>query len=284
MQFAQFHLHAQIEERHWWFIARRRILTEVVQGVLPPSPRASTIVDVGCGTGANLAGLADRYDCVGIDTSAEAIRLARSRFPAVKFIHGMAPRDLGEIMDRAAVVMLCDVLEHVPDDFELFSELLAAARPGAYFLLTVPADRSLWSEHDRAFGHYRRYSAPRLAEIWQGLPVEPIFVSHFNARLYPLVKAVRTWNRLRRRAAGEAGTDFRMPSRAVNRALARCFAGEWHRLARLARGESVSPYRRGVSLMALVRREAGLVEPRTRPGHVAVDDFDPAADLHPAVV
>ncbi|MEX0978698.1 MAG: class I SAM-dependent methyltransferase [Pirellulales bacterium] len=282
MQSAQFQLHAQIEERHWWFVARRRILIDVVQGVLPPSSPASTIIDVGCGTGANLAGLAEWYDCVGIDTSADAVRLARCRFPGVKFIHGSAPHDLGPIIQRAALFLLCDVLEHVPDDFALFSNLLAAAPPGAYFLMTVPADLALWSEHDRAFGHYRRYNAQRLEQLWQGLPVEPIFVSHFNARLYPIVKAVRSWNRLRRRAAGEAGTDFRMPSGAVNRALGGCFAGERHKLARLARGETVAPYRRGVSLMALVRRECGLVEPRTRPGHVAVDDFDPAADLQPA--
>ena len=279
MQSAQFQLHAQIEERHWWFVARRRILTEVVQGVLPPSSPASTIIDVGCGTGANLAGLADRYDCVGIDTSADAIRLARSRFGAVKFIQGSAPRDLGPIIERAALILLCDVLEHVPDDFAMLSELLAAARPGCYFLMTVPADLSLWSEHDRAFGHYRRYSTRRFEQLWQGLAVEPVFVSHFNSRLYPIVKAVRSWNRLRRRSAGEVGTDFRMPGSAVNRALGGCFAGERHKLARLARGESVSPYRRGVSLMALVMREGGLVQPRSMPGHIAVDDFDPTADV-----
>ena len=39
----------------------------------------------------------------------------------------------------------------------MLSGLLAAAAPGAYFLLTVPADESLWSEHDESFGHYRRY-------------------------------------------------------------------------------------------------------------------------------
>jgi SAM-dependent methyltransferase len=277
MQSAQFQLHAQIEERHWWFVARRQILTEVVRAVLPPTSPPATIVDVGCGTGANLAGFAKQYACVGIDTSADAIRLARSRFPEVEFIHGLAPHDLGTTMDRAALVMLCDVLEHVPDDFALFSELFAAAQEGTYFLLTVPANLALWSEHDRAFGHYRRYTAPRLEQIWQGLPVEPIFVSHFNSRLYPLVKAVRSWNRLRRHSAGEAGTDFRMPRPMVNRVLCQCFAGERHNLARLARGQSVSPYRQGVSLMALLRREAGFVEPRTKPGHIAADTFDPAA-------
>jgi SAM-dependent methyltransferase len=278
MQSAQFQLHAEIEQQHWWFVARRQILTDVIHAVLPPS-RETTIVDVGCGTGANLAGLADRYDCVGIDTSADAIRLAQSRFPGVKFIRGFAPRDLGSIVERARLILLSDVLEHVPDDFAMFSELLAAVQPGTFLLVTVPAELALWSEHDRAFGHYRRYDRQRLAQIWEGLPARPVFVSPFNARLYPVVKAVRRWSRVCGRSAGEAGTDFRMPASLVNEALSRCFSGERKRLSRLARGEAARPYRRGVSLMALLERGDGAVEPRIKPSDAAADYFDPAAEL-----
>ena len=86
--------------------------------LLPPSPEA-TVIDVGCGTGANLASLAADYRCIGIDTSPEAIRLARKRFPGVHFIHGFAPADLGRLIDDARLVLMMDVLEHVPDDFRL---------------------------------------------------------------------------------------------------------------------------------------------------------------------
>jgi SAM-dependent methyltransferase len=278
MQSAQFQLHAQIEQRHWWFVARRQILTAVVNTVLPPAPD-TTIVDVGCGTGANLAGLADQYECVGIDASSEAIRLAKDRFPRARFIHGFAPRDLGPIMDRARMVLLTDVLEHVSDDFSLFSELLAAARPGTFFLVTVPADLALWSEHDKAFGHYRRYDRERFEQIWRGLPVAQRFVSHFNSRLYPVVKTIRGWNRWRGRTGGVAGTDFSLPGPLSNFLLTRCFGGERHRLVRLAQGEVVTPYRTGVSLIALLQREAGSVEPRSKPEDVACDYFDPAAEL-----
>lgn len=284
MQTAQFHLHARIEQRHWWFVARRQILADVIHAALPPSSPERTIIDVGCGTGGNLAHLADDYECIGIDTSAEAIRLARRRFAGVQFIRGLAPRDLGPIMDRAGLILLSDVLEHVADDFKLFSELLAAAQPGAHFLITVPANLALWSEHDRAFGHYRRYDPGRLAQLWQDLPARPVFVSYFNTRLYPVVRAIRLWGSLRHQATGEAGTDFRMPSDRVNRALARCFAGERHRLARLARGEDARPYAHGVSLMALLEREPGPLEPRRKPSHVAADYFDPAAEEAAAAI
>jgi SAM-dependent methyltransferase len=278
MQTAQFQLHADIEQRHWWFVARRRILSDVIQAVVPPSP-GTTIVDVGCGTGANLADLAGRYDCVGIDTSADAIRLARQRFADIRFIQGFAPRDLGSLIERARLVLLSDVLEHVSDDFALFSELLSAVRPGTYLLVTVPAELALWSEHDESFGHYRRYDAARLGQVWQGLAARPVFVSYFNARLYPIVKLVRRWNRWRNRSGGEAGTDFRLPGRWTNTALTHAFAGERRRLVRLARREPERPYARGVSLMALLERLPGETSPRTRPASVAADYFNPAAQL-----
>src|SRR5256885_16595250 len=95
MQSAQFQLHAQIEERHWWFAARRRILGELVRYAAPPAAnRQSFLVDIGCGTGANLAAFTGDYRCIGVDTSAEAIQLASSRFPEATFICGFAPHDV----------------------------------------------------------------------------------------------------------------------------------------------------------------------------------------------
>jgi SAM-dependent methyltransferase len=283
MQSDQFELHADIEERHWWFVARRQILTSVINAVLPPSP-ATTIIDVGCGTGANLGSLAAEYDCVGIDTSSQAIRLAKRRFPQVRFLHGQAPRDLLPFMDRARLVLLTDVLEHVPDDFHLLSDLLAAAKPGTFFLLTVPADLSLWSRHDETFGHYRRYDRKRFEQIWRGLPVDQRFVSYYNSRLYPAVKAVRLWNRWRGQSAGLVGTDFRLPSPLVNDVLTRCFAGEQSRLVRLAQETSRRSYGRGVSLMALLVRQRGPIEPRHKPADLASDAYNPAAELVTATV
>jgi len=257
MQSAQFQLHARIEERHWWFVGRRRILRDVVREVLPPQT-GRMVVDVGCGTGANIAGLADDYDCVGIDTSQEAISLARERFPQVRFLCGYAPQDLGATASQADLFLLTDVLEHVPDDRALLTQLLREAKAGAFCLLTVPADMSLWSEHDVSFGHYRRYDLEQLSQVWAGLPVTALAVSYFNAKLYAAVKAVRAWNRRRRKAAGEAGTDFRLPSRPMNAALELLFASESRTLIDLLHHRRREGFRAGVSLLALLRREPDL--------------------------
>jgi SAM-dependent methyltransferase len=257
MQSAQFQLHAQIEEKHWWFVARRRILKDIVREVLPPD-RNAIVIDVGCGTGANIAALARDYRCVGIDTSAEAVELATARFASVQFLCGLAPGDLGSLAQQARLFLLTDVLEHVRDDAGLLGELVAAASPGAYFLITVPADMALWSQHDVAFGHYRRYTLPELADLWARLNVTTRLLTYYNTRLYRLVKVIRTFNRLRHRTGGAAGTDFSSPARPVNFILERVFVGERRRLLRLLRGDSRRRFRRGVSLIALLEKSGGL--------------------------
>jgi SAM-dependent methyltransferase len=275
MQNAQFQLHAQIEERHWWFVARRRILADLIASVLPLSS-GGLVLDVGCGAGANLAALARDYRCVGIDASAVAIELAEQRFPGIEFLCGYAPDDVpSETLAATRLIMLNDVLEHVRDDYLLLSTLLAAAQPGTMFLLTVPAGPELWSPHDEAFGHFRRYQKADFCALWNELPVTPRLVGYFNARLYPLIWSIRRWNRFRGAAQGRAGTDFNLPAPWMNRALTNLFAGERRRLARMIRQPSVRGYRRGVSLVALLERESGEILPRTKPAGAAADLFDP---------
>ncbi len=277
MQTAHFELHADIEERHWWFVGRRRILRAVVAKLLPPS-RSTTVIDVGCGTGANLAYLARDYRGIGIDTSVDAIRLARKRFTGAEFIEGYAPEDLGKRVDDARLITCMDVLEHVPDDFALCSSLVAALKPGAFLLITVPAEPQLWNRHDESYGHYRRYEARRFARIWDGLPVEPLLVSHFNSRLYPVVKAVRKINRWRGsdRVVGRDGTDMALPPALANRALESIFAGEARTLCRALDGRGRG-YRKGVSLMAVLRRLPGTSGIRLKPADLAADLYDPIA-------
>ena len=84
----QFELNARIEEEHWWFCARRQIIEKLVRHLLPPADDVS-IIDVGCGTGANIAALSRDYRGIGIDPSADAIEFASSRFSDVEFDPGL---------------------------------------------------------------------------------------------------------------------------------------------------------------------------------------------------
>lgn len=272
MRREQFQVNFDTELSHWWFVARREILGQLVAQVLAPDPSA-TVIDVGCGTGGNIGALADRYRCVGIDPSTEAIELARERYPGVRFVCGRAPDDLGNLAAEADLFLLTDVLEHVPDDFDLLSRVLTTARPGCHVLITVPADMSLWSGHDESHGHYRRYDSARLARVWEGLPVSVLLESHFNSRLYPAIKLARLWNRWRGRTTGPAGTDVKLPPPVVNRTLRGIFEGESRVLTQLLSGDRPHGYGYGVSLVAILRKEAGHIAPRTKPAGLAPDCY-----------
>jgi trans-aconitate methyltransferase len=274
MQSAQFQLHASLEDSHWWFTGRRRIMQDLVREILPASG-APTVIDVGCGTGANLAALDEDYTCVGIDPSDEAIELARRRFPGCRFLCGNAPDDLGEVLEAARLILLMDVLEHVPDDFAFLSGLLAASRPGTRFLVTVPANPSFWSAHDRSNGHYRRYDMDRLQRTWAGLPVTTLLLSHYNARLYPIANAVRSWSQWLGRATGRAGTDVSLPIRPINEGLRAVFAGESRILVDFLRKRRPQGYAAGLSLVALLLRVPGEIVVRGRPNTIAPDPYDP---------
>ncbi len=273
MDSAQFQLNAELELKHWWFVARRNILNRLIRDLLPPS-KTTLILDVGCGTGGNIASLADRYEAVGIDPSATAIQYARDRFPQARFLCGLAPQDCASELASASLVMLNDVLEHVPDDFDVLTSLFAATKPGCYFLITVPAEPKLWSPHDISHAHYRRYLVPRFERLWRDQPVKQLLLSPFNHRLYPIVSLVRSISHRAGKSFGKSGTDLRLPPAIANRMLERLFYGEVHQLQRLLQGNA-KPYRTGVSLLAVVQRTEGNVLRTKLPADVPGDTLNP---------
>lgn len=272
-----FQLHADREVRHWWFIGRRRVMMDVVDALLPAG-RDRLVIDVGCGTGANVAALAARRTCVGIDVSPDGIALARRRYPHCEFRVGFAPEDLGELAARADLFLLMDVLEHVRDDVALLTAIMAAAKPGALVFITVPADPSLWSPHDLTHMHYRRYTYERLAELWRDDGIEPLVVSGLNRRLRPVVRLLRGLEQKRGHAHGPGQTDLSMPPAPVNRLLATLLAGESKGILRRLRAGRVDAPPPAVSLLAVLRRGAApLVRRALTPALAGLDLNDPEA-------
>ena len=153
----------------------------------------------------------------------EAIRLAAGRFPQVRFIHGLAPRDLGAIMDRARLVLLTDVLEHVPDDFR--PVLRAAGRGAAGHVL--PAHRAGRSDACGASTISRSATIAATTCSGSSRSGKACRSGRCSCRTSTRgsirsSKLVRSWNRLRGRAAGRGRHRFRAAeSRCVNSLLTR---------------------------------------------------------------
>lgn len=256
MNTAQFATHARIEEEHWWFRGRRRILRDLVSSVIPPFA-GGRLIDVGCGTGADIASLSDAYDCQGIDPSQEGIEHARRRFPDVTFSCGLAPGAVVDEIGRTHLLMMCDVLEHIEDDAGTLRSLVVAMPVGSHLLLTVPADMHLWSMQDVNYGHYRRYDLQMFSRVWRDLPVQQRLLSYFNSNLYPVIRLIRSVTQLTGRTYGDGGTDLKLPSPQVNRVLEEVLASEGRALKAALKGTGTSRFGAGVSIAAVLTKVDG---------------------------
>jgi SAM-dependent methyltransferase len=234
----------RLERDHWWFRGKRAAIAALLEraGAAPPRP-GELVVDVGCGTGAVLERFGAGAVAVGIDDHEDALGYARGRSGAL-----LARADARALPLRAASVdriFLLDVAEHVPEDAAVFAEIRRVLKPTGVAVVHVPAHPRLWSPHDEAMHHVRRYTRAALAARIAEAGLVPVLLSYtFGALLLPAA-AVRAWKR-RGAASGGERADFGVTPPWMNRALA-----GWQRIeaAWLARADLPL----GVSLAAILR-------------------------------
>lgn len=149
----------ELENDYWWFVARRQLVQEIVKNEASHS-KEPKIFDVGCGTGANLAAFSQYGKSFGIDMATEAIKFCRSR--GLNNLVISKVESLAYLSESFDVITALDVLEHIDDDLTAMKELHRVCKNGGTLLVTVPAYGFLWSEHDEALHHRRRYAAYEL--------------------------------------------------------------------------------------------------------------------------
>jgi SAM-dependent methyltransferase len=163
----------EVEEAHWWFVGRRRIIASFVEKICREvKDHTPRILDVGCGTGANLELLGKYGEASGVDVSQEALAFCRAR-GLENVRHGEAEKLPFEDGSFDLVTGL-DVVEHLDDDVAGLKEMWRVLRPGGRALLFVPAFMFLWGVQDDISRHRRRYTLPDLRKIVReaGLEVE----------------------------------------------------------------------------------------------------------------
>jgi SAM-dependent methyltransferase len=177
-------MHA-LETDYWWFVGRRAIIATLLRKVSQtflarhhPDRDNSTqaggnarntqstpllhLLDIGCGTGANLPMLCsvagDLGYVIGVDFSPLALQFARDQLGGlpVTLLQGDALH-LPFRDSSFDIVTMLDVLEHLSDDRRSLHEVRRVLRPGGAYVFSVPAYQHLWSAHDEALHHFRRY-------------------------------------------------------------------------------------------------------------------------------
>lgn len=181
----------QLEDRHWWFRARRKILMAFV-GRYCAHISKPKILDIGCGTGAILKELASLGETWGVDNDDQALRFSARRAPSAHFVLGSFPDNLkGLERQRFDCITLFDVLEHIEEDESALRAIKTYLRPNGLLFITVPAYQWLWTKYDDETHHKRRYSKHSLIAVLEtaGYRIEKI--SYFNSLLFPAVALVK---------------------------------------------------------------------------------------------
>jgi SAM-dependent methyltransferase len=190
----------RLEEKHFWFRARNRLILRVFRQYLG---RHARVLEVGCGTGYVLQGLAaeNRYELTGLESHIAGLRHARRRLPAVAFVQADA-RDLPYQSEFDAVGAF-DVIEHIDDDAAVLAGIRRTLKPGGIFVATVPQHRWLWSATDEQAMHKRRYTRRELSTKLDAAGFDLLRATSFVTTLLPVMAASRLGKRGRPPVAGE---------------------------------------------------------------------------------
>ena len=218
---------ASVEDKHWWFAARRSIVNATLSRL--PLPDHADILEVGCGSGGNLAMLANFGNVYAVEPEPEALAMAEKKKIA-PVMPGTLPHNIPYDEKQFDLIVLLDVLEHVRDDRQALAALFERLKPGGWLLLTVPAFDWMWSQHDETHHHHSRYAKQQLRKLVNNTGLRIHKASYFNFWLFPLIAMVRLWQRNRHQDGNDGLT---MPAPWLNRLLFSIFANE-RRLLRFA--------------------------------------------------
>lgn len=254
------------EQTHWWFQARREIITDIVRVAAPPNVAAAKpkLLDVGCGTGFILERLRAWYDVYGLDHAEVAVEYCKQKSLLNVRQGVLGAEDFGTQFD---LILFLDIIEHINDDLDVLRKAHLYLKERGQVIVTVPAYKFLWSRHDEIHHHRRRYTKASLKTLLTRAGYEPVFISYYDMILFPAVFVVRKLGKLfgRRNAS-----DTWHPGKRINQLLYTLFSLERKLLPKIT-----LPF--GVSLLCLAKRAAIRTEETLPPDFATISETTVAA-------
>ena len=186
----------RVEDSHWWFVGRRLILEsflrEIIQN-LKSKIQNPKILDVGCGTGANLEMLQKFGEAEGVDVSDDALEFCKAK--GLKAHKGLAEK-LPFADASFDLVTALDVVEHLDNDVDGLTEMNRVLRKDGYALLFVPAFMFLWGVQDDISHHRIRYTKRQIVERARKAGFEIERATYANITFFAPILAGRAFMKL----------------------------------------------------------------------------------------
>jgi SAM-dependent methyltransferase len=185
----------ELEDRYWWFVARRELALQFLRDWLPQQENLR-LLDVGCGTGKGQEAFQQFGSVYGIDFSQDGLEfcLSRGLTKITRADAQVLPIQAG--MFNAVVTL--DTIEHVPNDHAAIAEIARVLEPGGILLMNVPAYQWLWGPHDVALMHQRRYTTKQVRDLLEGQGFQIERLSYHICLLFPFVLLSRLLGKFQR--------------------------------------------------------------------------------------
>lgn len=187
----------KLENFDWWFVGRRKIISNILSEFY--SNGKFRVLEVGCGTGGNIAMLERYGDVIAVEKNINAIKYAREKARALIY-QGSLPDKMPLNIGKFDLICLFDVLEHVEDDVGSVKYLYRQINPGGRLVVTVPSYQFLFGPHDISLHHKRRYSTSSLMKVMSEAGFSEKKITHFNSVLFPPILIIRLFEKIRKKS------------------------------------------------------------------------------------
>lgn len=236
MDYIDYEYFGEKGDKFFWFVGKHELLNKLAEGHGP----FDKVLNVGCGVGEEVSKFSALGKVVSADIDSFSVNYAKKYTEAVR----TNACNLSFKSDTFDCVIVSDVLEHIEDDSLAMDEIIKVTKPGGLIVASVPAIRFLFSPHDLALKHYRRYSRRELLDLCKDLQI--VRIEYWNFFSFLIVAPFRLIKKLLNQPSRPDPTKLPEP---INRVLLSLLRTENEIIAK---GNSLPV---GLTLVVLCRKQ-----------------------------